>query len=376
MMKLHRHKKAFAAAAAVVLSVAMIVGFFGGNGSPDKNSATVVNTTTNAAQSENGALDVRNDSSASSGAVPDVSGIQTMPANYVTPLSNRRDGGTLHEFRYKVTYKGKTYKRPAIVYLPAGYDKSKKYDIFYLMHGYGGTYHTFLGWWKGARPFKYVMDHMIYDHKIRPTIVVDVEYFPMYGEYYYDQLDTVSKEIVNNLAPAVESKYSTYATSTTEAGLAASRAHRAIGGFSMGGCATWRALKNYPDVFKYYVPMSLAMYYNPGSYVPKRSVQTSDTMANAVRTKAPGRKVYVFAASGSDDFMNQGTEMQARDLAKCRGFKWVDPSGSFRDGNVTYNCWEGRSHSFKQSFPYLYNGLIRFFGYSQSQTDEVRNADS
>ncbi len=347
------HKRFYVfVALVIILVIALCVHFLGGGALSSKTAGKSGTQTESTAKKK----------AASASQPPDISGIKELPASYTSPVKKSSHAGTLHEFRYNVKINGRTYKQPAIVYLPAGYKSSKKYDIFYLMHGYGGTYHTFLGWWKGPRLFKFILDHMIATGKIKPTIVVDVEYNPMYGEYYYGQLDNVSKEVVKNLAPAVEKKYSTYAKTTTLKGLEASRAHRAIGGFSMGGCATWRALKNYPDVFQYYLPISLAMYYNPGGYVPERSKESAKIMADAVKEKAPGKKVYIFAASGTADFMNQGTEMQARDLAKRSGFKWVDPSGSFRQGNITFNSWLEHTHTYTDTYPYLYNGLIRFFG--------------
>lgn len=46
-------------------------------------------------------------------------------------------------------------------------------------------------------------------------------------------------ELLNDLIPAVESRYSTYAEDTTPVGIAASRDHRGFGGFSMGSVNMW-----------------------------------------------------------------------------------------------------------------------------------------
>lgn len=348
----------------VILIAALCVHFLGGGNLSGKNKAASTGKAQKT-QSETVKKGGSNETAekTESAEPPAVSGIKTMPASYENTAPAKQQG-SLHEITYTVKINGVTYKRPALVYLPAGYTSSKKYNVFYLMHGYGGTYHTYLGWTTGPRPFKNILDHMIADGKIKPTIVVGVEYNSVYGNYYYGQLDTVSKEIVQNLAPYVESKYSTYASSTSEEGLTASRAHRAIGGFSMGGCATWRALKNYADVFQYYLPMSMPMYYygSSGGYEQAQSQSSAKEIAAGVKKKAAGKRVYVFAATGGADMMNQGTEMQAKDLSKQSGFTWVDPTSDFSKGNITFCSWQGHTHSYMQTYPYLYNGLMRFFG--------------
>ena len=51
-----------------------------------------------------------------------------------------------------------------------------------------------------------------------------------------------------SVVPFVEGKYSTYAASTSEADLRASRMHRAYGGFSMGAVSTWAVFQNNLDL--------------------------------------------------------------------------------------------------------------------------------
>lgn len=50
--------------------------------------------------------------------------------------------------------------------------------------------------------------------------------------------DNYHNELINDLIPAVESTYSTYAADTTPDGLRESRDHRAFCGFSMGSVTT------------------------------------------------------------------------------------------------------------------------------------------
>jgi hypothetical protein len=51
-------------------------------------------------------------------------------------------------------------------------------------------------------------------------------------------------ELLGDLIPAVESRYSNYAKNVSPEGLKAARDHRGFGGFSMGAVATWRTFQN------------------------------------------------------------------------------------------------------------------------------------
>ena len=64
---------------------------------------------------------------------------------------------------------------------------------------------------------------------------------------------------MNDLIPAVEGTYSTYADNVTPEGIKASRDHRAFGGFSMGSVATWHTFLNCLDAFRYFMPSSGAI---------------------------------------------------------------------------------------------------------------------
>ena len=68
--------------------------------------------------------------------------------------------------------------------------------------------------------------------------------------------DRYHNELVNDLMPAVESRYSTWAEATTPEGLRASRDHRGFGGFSMGSVTTWHTFQDCLDYFRYFMPMS------------------------------------------------------------------------------------------------------------------------
>lgn len=135
-------------------------------------------------------------------------------------LREAEQQGTLQDLYYD-TYESFSYdensqklRKHAVVYLPYGYDESKQYPVFYLMHG---------GWSN-----EYVCS--TYNN----TSPEDS------GDYSLALLLTVNyhNELINDLIPAVESKYSTYAEDTTPEVIAASRDYRTFCGFSMGSMVT------------------------------------------------------------------------------------------------------------------------------------------
>ena len=132
----------------------------------------------------------------------------------------------------------------AIVYLPYGYSDEVQYNVFYLMHGGWSDETTYLGTPEAPAEFKNVLDHGIADGKIQPMIVVCPTYNNESDRDSWDyslaiQLtEKYHNELVQDLIPAVEGRYSTFAEDTSLEGLRASRDHRAFCGFSMGTVAT------------------------------------------------------------------------------------------------------------------------------------------
>ena len=162
------------------------------------------------------------------------------------------------------TYESMTYEehsqvlhKRAIVYLPYGYSEEEPYNVFYLMHGGWSNETTYLGTPEQPNEFKNVLDNGIADGKIRPMIVVCPTYNNTSTEDSADYslalrlTENYHNELINDLIPAVEETYSTYAEDTTEDGLRDSRDHRAFCGFSMGSVATWRTFQYCLDYFRY-----------------------------------------------------------------------------------------------------------------------------
>lgn len=62
-------------------------------------------------------------------------------------------------------------RKPAYVYLPYGYDATKKYDIVYLLHGWTGTAEDYFGR-PDMQQMKHLFDNLIAQGHTRPFIAV------------------------------------------------------------------------------------------------------------------------------------------------------------------------------------------------------------
>ena len=297
---------------------------------------------------------------AESGTIP--AELQSIPDGYRTPAKQQ---GKLEKLTYDTwesfTYAEHTQRltKEAWVYLPYGYDDTKPYNVFYLSHGGWSDETTLMGTADDPGSFKNVIDHAIQDGKMQPMILV----MPTYnntspqdsGNYSLavQLTDRFHNELVNDLIPAVESKYSTYAQDTTPQGLRASRDHRGFGGFSMGSVNTWATFRYALDYFRYFMPMS-GSYSLDGSY-----------MASLAKAQGYGpQDFFIFAASGTNDFAYRAFKAQIMTMAEdSDGFFTL--ADSELGGNLSFREHEGYEHNATACDEYTYNGLCFFWNASQ-----------
>lgn len=288
-----------------------------------------------------------------SGTIP--AELEFIPEGYTQPSSHP---GTLEKLEYR-TWESLSYEdhakpltKTAWVYLPCGYSENEQYNILYLSHGGWSNETTIMGTPDDPRAFKHIVDHAIEDGKIQPLVIV----LPTYnntsesdsGSYALALRLTSGfhHELVNDLIPAVESKYSTYAASTDGLGLAASRDHRAFGGFSMGAMNTWHTFEHCLDCFRYFAPSSGGPIGN-GEY-----------MADIVRNSGHSAgDFFIFTASGTEDFACSGFKSGVMDMAETEMFTLADKEA---DGNLSFREREGYAHDGNAANEYMYNAL-RFF---------------
>ena len=131
-----------------------------------------------------------------------------------------------------ITYPSQTVgtNRKAIIYLPPGYSKKKKYPVLYLLHGIGGDEKE---WLHGGKP-QVILDNLYADKKLRPMIVVMPNGRAMKDDRATGNImaadkvqafATFEKDLLNDLIPFIEKKFP----------VIKDREHRASAGLSMGG---------------------------------------------------------------------------------------------------------------------------------------------
>lgn len=160
----------------------------------------------------------------------------------LSPLACETDKESKGTLKY-VFYASKDYetggklvtKKPARIYLPAGYDskdKNTKYPVLYLMHGVGGNVDEW-GMTTESSHIKKFMDEQIKAGNVEPFIVVcpngrsnfdfeNTDFSNMQGFYYF------GKELRNDLIPYMEKNFN----------VRTDRDGRAMAGLSMGGMQT------------------------------------------------------------------------------------------------------------------------------------------
>ena len=345
----------------IILVFTMIMLCVSACGKTDNKEQSSVNNTSNISNTQSANL---------SGTVPDE--LEYIPDGYENPATQQ---GTLNKLTYDTwesfSYEQKSNKitKEAWVYLPYGYTDEEEYNVFYLSHGGWSNETTLMGTDDNPKSFKNVIDNAIQDGNIKPLIIV----LPTYnntsendsGDYSLaiQLTNQFHNELVNDLIPAVESKYSTYAKDTTPQGLKESRDHRGFGGFSMGSVNTWNTFRYCLDYFRYFMPMS-------GSYTTD-----GEYMADLVRQQGySSQDFFIFAASGTDDFAYSAFKAQIMAMANNSGgmFKLAKNES---EGNMSFLEREGYKHDAKATDEYTYNGL-RFFWNGQTDTQSADNQSS
>jgi len=141
--------------------------------------------------------------------------------------------------------------RRAFVYTPPGYekDKSKKYSVLYLQHGWGEDETA----WSNQGHANLIMDNLIAEGKTKPFIIVMI--YGMTNELKWGhmkefKIGPFQMVLVDELIPYIDAHFRTIAD----------KDHRAMAGLSMGGMETHMITLNKSDVFSYYALLSGGIY--------------------------------------------------------------------------------------------------------------------
>ncbi|MDO4852502.1 MAG: alpha/beta hydrolase-fold protein [Clostridia bacterium] len=142
-------------------------------------------------------------------------------------------------------------EKTALVYLPSGYDASKTYNVMYLLHGTGEDEKCWLTF-KGKDVVN-VMENMAAQGLCDPVIIVTPTWYSPETHYASQEeynndpnpdgwTSKFAAELRNDLIPAVEAKYATYAKGDTSSeNLIATRDHRAFCGVSRGSMTVMKS---------------------------------------------------------------------------------------------------------------------------------------
>jgi S-formylglutathione hydrolase len=136
---------------------------------------------------------------------------------------------------------GDSADREVTVYLPPSYavDRSRRYPVAYLLHGYGGTDSTFT---ERLANLPEIADRLAATGNLREMIVVMPNAFSLHkGSMYSNSVTTGNWEayIADDLVAYVDGRYRTIPDRTS----------RGLAGHSMGGYGAIRIGMKRPDVF-------------------------------------------------------------------------------------------------------------------------------
>jgi len=277
---------------------------------------------------------------------------QEIPAEY---LAVAPDGfkGTVE----KVSYMTKDYsgdgsplEKETLVYLPAGYDDSKQYNVLYLLHGIGGNINE---WGMGLEDESKVvcmMNNLAAKGDIDPFIVVtpngrsgakfESTSFDVMGLFY-----EFGKELRNDLIPFIDDKYSTYATNDdgTPADSDEARLHRAVAGLSMGGMQSINiGMCECMDLFAWFGSFSAA----PTSY-------PADRVVSIIEDEFPDKEIcFSYNICGTDDttaYASASESVKGLDALSDRFVSGVNYLWQEKPGGHGWDIW--------------YLGFYNFAGY-------------
>ena len=262
----------------------------------------------------------------------------------------------------QIEYDSKNYARDsspvtktAYVYTPFGYDENDtdtKYDIIYLMHGWGGHAGEYFEY--GT---KNIFDNLIENGDIPPVIIVS-------PTFYNDNSNTDFSSSINefrqfhrdfeeNLMPTVESKYHAYAKDATPEELKASRDHRIFGGFSLGSVTTWLEFCYDYDYIRYFLPMSGSCWYY-GTYGDFQIENNVDFIEQLIKdNNLDERGYFIYHAVGTEDVVkSQSIDMANEMLSR----------NTFTPEHYVFYQKDSGQHDLYAVQEYLYNALPVFFG--------------
>ncbi len=281
-----------------------------------------------------------------------------IPETYFIPCEK---GGTLEVIEYNTKdYHGcgEAFHKAAYVYLPYGYTDTKKYDVFYLMHGGGGNELDYFGGAVKGAVTKELLDNMIAQDEISPCIVVAPSYNNPFNPNATENCKYFASELVNDLIPAIELRYSTYLNENSLDAIRSTRLHRAFGGFSMGSACTWWVFEFALREVGYFMPISGDSWCKTGF---KLGEGTAEYMRDIVLGYGYTKDDFIiYSGTGTKDIAYPNMTPLIEEMKKLDDvFVYCD---NFENGNLYYALREDGYHNIETIYRIIYNGLPKFFG--------------
>ncbi len=259
-------------------------------------------------------------------------------------------------------------EKHACVYLPADYTPERRYDVLYLIHGFTDSAEWFFGT-EDRLPMKYLIDNMIADGLCRPVIIVCPTWNPDNNQpaapwdVASAQVEAFYSEYVNDLIPAIESRYSTWADATDRDGITASREHRAAGGFSMGAVATWSIMAEAFDCQRLYMPLSCDCWYYGEFGGANSTEKTAALLASAVTSSDYDCRIWC-GVGGNDSLVLNALEKQIGAMQQRPDVFGADV--------LTFCISSGGQHNHPTVMELFFNGMQSLFPpQPQSALDET-----
>lgn len=258
------------------------------------------------------------------------------------------------------------------VWLPEGYDDSKKHSVLY-MHDGQMLFDASNTWNKQEWQADEVMGRLIKQRKAPPTIIVGVwnsgvtrfpDYFPAKSlEYvpgsikteFWERVlkptanaDAYLKFLVEELKPYIDSHYSVHKDSE----------HTAVAGSSMGGLISMYAFCEKPEVFGRAGCISSHWPIGEEGQDPAKSVIAQgmiDYLAAKVGAPKSGRRIWFDYGDQTLDAQYEPWQMKADSVMASKG--WKEPEWKtvfFKGHDHSEKSWAGR---LDQIFEFLSSGL-------------------
>ena len=289
-----------------------------------------------------------------------------IPADYID--SSKNPQGKVVNFVYETTNHlsssdTKTYKKVALVYLPPSYDENDaktRYNVLYLMHGGSNSPEWYFGGANNTTRFTMLLDGLIAHGDIEPLIVCAVTYYNAYCKNDTANCKIFYKELTEDLIPALETKYHTYAKTTDKKGQTESRYHRAFGGFSMGAVTTWAVFEHCLDEVAYYLPVSgdsWALGNTGGGNNPKLTAEFLQKAVKEADKKAD--EFFIYSGCGARDIAKPNLHPQIEAM-KTLTDTFIY-SEDFSNGNLYEAIYQKGGHDALTVSAVMYNGLPHFF---------------